>query len=129
MGSVEVNYANPLPLIYVKPNKTEIYTLKSVSNACGVGKASGSATITVNPYSEKQVYTFNLTNSTLCAGTDFYVSFSIQGTFSASNKFTIQLSDDIGNNFKNLETTGTLSPLKAKLPADLVPNIGYKLGQ
>ncbi len=126
-GSVEVNYANPLPLVYVTLNKTEIYTLKSVSNACGVGKASGSATITVNPYSEKQVYTFNLTNSTLCAGTDFYVSFSIQGTFSASNKFTIQLSDDVGNNFKNLETTGTLSPLKAKLPTGLLPNIGYKI--
>ncbi|MDR6562095.1 MULTISPECIES: T9SS type A sorting domain-containing protein [unclassified Arcicella] len=96
---------------------TQLLTIKSISNTCGVGVASGSASITVNPISEKQVnyidYRLNF-----CAGSDQDIYFSTKGTFTSNNKFTVQLSDNTGKNFKDLVTEGTSSPLKTKIPTD-----------
>ncbi len=52
--------------------------------------------------------------------------FTTNGRFPAINKFTVQISDASGGNFKNLETTGTTPPLTATLPADIQPGT-YKI--
>ena len=123
-GFVEFNNPYIQSSIYIYPSKTETYTLKSVRNACGLGKVSGSATITVNPLSNKQINIYDY-YSNFCAGSIFNVYFFTVGSFSASNKFTVQLSDATGSNFKNIETTGAESPLKVKIPLDLIPSAGY----
>ena len=119
-------YSNKnLAFLYVNLLKTETFTLKTISNSCGEGKVSGTATVTVNPASNKQVYVYDINNSTICAGSTINVNFSTLGTFSATNKFTVQLSDKTGKNFKDLETTGTTSPLKVKIPSDITSESGY----
>ncbi len=110
----------------VFPLTTQTYSIKSVSNVCGIGKASGSATITVNKPSAKQVILFN-NFSGFCLGSTISVDFSTFGDFSPNNKFTVQLSDISGKNFKNLETSGNGSPIKAKIPTDLTIGKGYYL--
>ncbi len=108
----------------VYPSKTETYTLKSVSNVCGEGKASGSGTVTVNPPSNKQIILYDYF-STFCSGSTFDVLFNTAGSIPANTKFTVQLSDSTGKNFKNLETIGNGSPLRAKVPAGLSTSTGY----
>ncbi|MDR6562096.1 MULTISPECIES: T9SS type A sorting domain-containing protein [unclassified Arcicella] len=124
-GSIDLYYFSSPRSIYVYPQITQTYTLKSVTNACGLGKADGSATITVNPASTKQVNLYSYV-SNYCEGSTTNVYFTTVGSFSASNKFTAQLSDNTGKNFKNLEAVenGT-SSLKVKIPSNLVLGSGY----
>ncbi|MET3125735.1 hypothetical protein ABID42_000837 [Arcicella rosea] len=105
-------------------NATETFTIKSISNICGEGKTTGSATIRVNPPSDKQVVYQSFLQS-ICRGSEPLIYFVTRGTFSANNTFTVQLSDKTGQNFKNLVTEGTQSPLKAKIPADASLGDGY----
>lgn len=128
-GSIVLSPSNSQPYIFLYPTKTETYTLKSVKNICGLGKVDGSATVTVNPPSNKQVNIYNTSSysNTFCMGSTVNVYFSTLGAFSVNNKFTVQLSDKNGANFKNLVTEGTESPLKVKIPTDLVPNTGFSM--
>ena len=48
-------YTSTNASIVVNPSKTTTYTISSVKNYCGVGKPSGSATITVLPKSDKRI--------------------------------------------------------------------------
>ncbi|MBB6002753.1 T9SS type A sorting domain-containing protein [Arcicella rosea] len=128
-GILEFNSYSTVPTIYLAPLKTETFTVKTVRNACGLGKVDGSATITVNPPSNKQVnFQEYFISSVICAGSTINVPFYTVGTFSANNKFTVQLSDNTGKNFKSLETVEKeKNILAAKLPSDLVPSMGYSI--
>ena len=126
IGNIDLYNSEVLNNIYVQPLTTQTYTIKSISNVCGTGKADGSATVTVNPPSTKQV---NISSylANLCQGSSNNVYFSTVGTFSATNKFIVQLSDITGKNFTDLETEGTTSPLKIKFPSNLALGTGYYL--
>lgn len=125
-GSVYLNAPSGLNTIFVAPLSTTTYTLKSVENACGVGKASGSATVTVNLPTDKQLNITNPYYSTkLCVGSTFDFYFETKGNFSAQNKFKVQISDNTGRNYKDLGSEGNTSPLKVKIPNDLPLDFGY----
>jgi Secretion system C-terminal sorting domain len=117
-------------LVLTQPiNTSKTFTLLSAQNACGVGKVSGSAKITVNPASVKQVNFDNyaLGSSYFCRGKEINVAFTTKGLFTANNKFVAQLSDNNGENYKDLVTTGTASPLKAIIPLITPVGGGYRL--
>ena len=105
-------------LIPVSPKINTTYTLNSIKNQCGVGKFVGSATVEVNPASDKQVNfdTQNFYFFALCTGSNVNIPFTTKGTFSATNVFTVQMSDAQGKNFKDIKTEGTKSPLIATIP-------------
>lgn len=127
-GSTSYNYAvNSINI--PAPLSTITYKLLSVKNACGIGKASGSATITINPSASKsiQIIDNSFAYSWTCTGTPIVVPFKTVGVFSSENKFTVQLSDDTGQNFRNLPTTGTTSPLKVIIPDSIKAGVGYKV--
>lgn len=115
----------------VQPTQTTTYQLTSVSNTCGIGQVSGSATITVNPPADRQINTRDVLlrsgSSGLCAGDTVQVSFESQGLFSATNRFTVQLSDSTGTRFADLSTVGTASPLRALVPASLPRGSFYRV--
>lgn len=115
-------------LVSVAPLKTTEYKLTSVSNSCGEGTAIGKAIIEVLPASANAVTISSIrtaNNTAFCTGKQLLVSYTTKGTFSASNKFTVQISDENGLNYKNLVTSGT-NPLTAELPADLVNSENYR---
>ena len=105
-------------LIPVSPKTTTTYTLNSIRNQCGIGKFTGSATVEVNAVSDKQVNfdTQNFYFFALCTGSNVNIPFTTKGTFSATNVFTVQMSDAQGKNFKDIKTEGTKSPLTATIP-------------
>lgn len=114
----------------VSPTKTTTYTLASVDNGCGEGKKSGSATVEVNPPSERTVTVTSWEpsdNSAFCLGDAILVHYAQKGSFSAGNKMTVQFSDTTGRNFKSVTTTGNASPLKASVPADFIPGKQYRM--
>ncbi len=115
--------------ILVKPAKTTTYTLSSVENICGIGKVTGSATITVNPLSNKNITSetdYN-PNFVLCPGRTYNLYFNFTGDFSTGNQFLGQISDKNGENFKNIITEGTKSPLKVTVPEDLTEGDNFRL--
>jgi hypothetical protein len=117
--------------VTVAPVVTSEYTLTSVYNQCGSGTFSGKAIVEVNPASERSV---NVTNwksvrslTALCAQDTIQVNFTFAGKFSGENKFTVQLSDSTGQNFRNIPTTGNSSPLIAVIPDTTPRGSGYRL--
>ncbi len=125
-GSFYLNSNWPSSIL-VFPNNTTTYTLKSINNVCGPGKIKGSATVTVNPYANKQVSLSNIlsTSTSYCRGAIVSIPFFSTGAYSAQNKFTVQISDSTGKNYQNLITEGNTSPLRAKIPMDLPLGHGY----
>ncbi len=101
--------------ILVQPPKTETFTISSIKNACGIGKATGSATVTVYPKTKKRIetigffrekysyYNFYLYN---CQGTKDSIDIDAFGIESGDvSKFKVALSDKDGNNYNLLKTT------------------------
>lgn len=86
--------------------------------------------MTVNAPSEREVavtgWGDNRFTTIACAGDSIKVYFMKKGSFSAENKFTVQISDTTGTNFKNLNTVGTTSPLVVHLPSDFKRGSGYR---
>lgn len=118
---------NKSSIVSVTPSATTTYTLKSVSNTCGIGAVSGQATITVNPPAERSVSTFNNFSSIICTDQSINISFQTQGSFSASNKFQVQLSDAKGENFKNITgAEGLKSPITFKISSDIQGGKNYR---
>lgn len=109
-------------VVKVSPKQTTTYSIVSASNACGTGKASGQATVTVNAPADRTINVTGINNlsyySTGCAGDSIRVNFSTTGAFSAQNRFTVQLSDPVGTTFTDIGS-GTRSPITAYLPANL----------
>jgi hypothetical protein len=116
----------------VSPTVTTIFQIASVSNVCGTGTITGaSATVTVNQPSSKTIdiigWTSTQGHNSFCVGDEISVEFDTTGTFSAGNKFQVQISDSTGRNFQNIPTLGDSSPLIATLPTNLLRTIGYRL--
>ncbi len=113
----------------VNPSSTTTYTIRSVENICGIGKASGSAIITVNPKSDKSITTLFVPNnkSFICSGTSYSLDFETKGVFSSTNKFTAQISDKSGENFKDIVSEGDKSPLKVTIPDNLEIGENYRI--
>lgn len=123
-GQGQVNY------IEVRPKQTTTYTITSVSNACGEGIKSGSAVVEVNPPSERNISILlvnSLSSSGICTGDTIAVEYRATGTFTAGNKFTVQISDTLGLTYRQIATLNNTSPLKAVLPTDLFSNRQYRI--
>ena len=114
--------------IEVRPNVTTTYTIKSAENVCGKGKISGSVTVIVNPVSDKTIISGTVGSSfpTLCLGSVRNIFFETKGTFSSGNKFSVQISDQNGENFKDIPSEGDKSPLKVTIPNDLLIGENYR---
>lgn len=114
---------NPLT-INVSPQTTTVYTLTSVSNACGTGTTSGSARVEITP----KVITQLPTSITICDESVFDLPFSQTGSFEAGVGFEAQLSDKEGNfNSPRIVGNGTQSPLKVTIPANVEIGGNYRL--
>lgn len=114
---------NPLT-ITVSPITTTIYTITSVSNACGVGTTTGNARVEITP----KVVTQLPSSTTLCDESVFDLPFTQTGSFEAGISFEAQLSDKEGN-FTNSRTvgSGTQSPIKITIPANAEIGGSYRL--
>ncbi|PSL23979.1 T9SS type A sorting domain-containing protein [Dyadobacter jiangsuensis] len=116
--------------INVSPTKTTTYTIASITNACGNGIATGSATVEVNPPSERTVTVTRIITKSgfnACTGDTIGVDYKTAGTFSAGNTFTVQISDSTGRNFRNITTIGNAKPIQAVVPGDLSPTAQYRI--
>ncbi len=71
------------------------------------------------------ITTTSVSPSTVCAGQTISVSFTTTNLPSAT--YVVQLSDLNGNNFANIPTTGSSSPLTATLPPSTPSGTGYKV--
>lgn len=114
----------------VAPKQTTTYTIASISNSCGEGVTSGSATVEVNPPSARSVTVTSLKSKTannFCSGDTILVGYKTTGAFSVGNVFTVQLSDSTGKNFHNITTIQGANPIQAVLPADLSAKAQYRL--
>lgn len=82
------------------------------------------------PYSQ-QIQTSNVPvtgDGTICTGATISVPFTTTGgVFDAGNQYIVQLSDASGENFVSLTTTGTASPLLARIPNGLSNADTYKI--
>lgn len=117
-------------IIRVTPSQTTTYTLVSAQNICGAGRVSGSATVEVNPPSDKTVSTTDWLTAnygSMCMGDTMSVYYTTKGNFTTGNVMTIQISDTTGRNFRNITTIGNSSPLRAPIPADLFIDKQYSI--
>ncbi len=117
----------------VAPTQTTTYTITSISNGCGKGTVTGSATVTVNPPAERMINTqFVSTKSGygyLCKGDTIFVSYETKGSFSATNQMSVQLSDSLGQQFTSLPTLSGKrdQELAGILPTTLKKGSGYRI--
>lgn len=74
-----------------------------------------------------KIVTNVLASNAFCPSGTIQVPFTKTGTYNANNQFIVQLSDASGQNFVNLTTTGSSSPLTATLPAALAGGSGYRV--
>lgn len=118
--------------VTVSPAATTTYSINAVSNACGAGSVTGSdALVTVNPTSAKTVEITSWSSTrfygAFCAGDEIKVEFKTTGNFSADNRFTLQISDSTGRNFRNIPTVVEPASLIAVIPSDLPRATGYRI--
>lgn len=115
--------SNPLTLS-VSPLTTTVYTVTSVSNACGTGTTNGSARVEVTP----KIATQMPTGVILCDESVFDLPFTVTGGFDTGIGFEAQLSDKEGN-FTTPRTvgSGSQSPLKITIPANAEIGGNYRL--
>lgn len=131
-GTVQYSAISP-GAIPVTVTGTKSFTVTKVSNQCGVGVVSGSATITLNAGSDKTIETNNiLVNkqviSKVCAGGNYVISYNTKGTFSTNAKFDVQISDKNGQNFKTVSSdivSSTPNTLSFSVPFDLPAGSDY----
>jgi hypothetical protein len=106
--------------IRVSPTTTTVYQVSEVSNSCGVGLPTSSATITV---AVPGVRTLPLSNSGVCAGSPITASYQTTGTFNTGNAFRLRIAPVVSGSagtFIDLpnQTAGT-GQVTATLPATL----------
>lgn len=120
-----VNYTSTDFSWYVSPKKSETYTITSVKNACGTGKGTGSATITVYPKTENRVETKGFLRSDgfhesyydyfneFCANHSDSLDVEIYGKSSSLDlgKLSIQLSEGEGAKYRTIPVSKYLEVL------------------
>ena len=111
--------------ITVSPKKTGTFKITQVSNLCGIGKSIGEPEIRVIPLIlNSLVSDLKPTN---CANSEVSVGYTIDGNPEKDNVYTVQLSDETGGNFKDINSIGLTSPLKIMLPKDLKASNRYRV--
>ncbi|WP_373511232.1 hypothetical protein [Persicitalea sp.] len=131
VAGISYNNLSQSPLlINLFPDNTTTYTIDSVTNACGRGTVSGSATVTIAAVPPVDtIATLNIAADTVCRDSEVQVSFTTNAFFNSANEFKVQLSDANGANFTDISTTSTPTPgsLSATIPANLPAGAGYRL--
>lgn len=119
---------NDLNYINLKPSTTTTYSIKSMSNTCGTGTISGTAKITINPVADRYISANQLNFIYKCGGQASSVAFNTRGSFSATNKFLLQISDANGDNFTTISgIEATSSPINFNLPTSIAAGKNYRL--
>ncbi len=114
--------------IPVSPAATTTYSIVSAKGSCGAAKFSGTATVTVNPPSAKTVRITGLNKiSPLCEKDTLLVHYSLTGTFSAGNQFTLQFYDSQGKLVNTLPAAGKESPVRIIIPAGFSITEPYRI--
>jgi hypothetical protein len=113
--------------MFVNYTKTTVLELKSVTNACGTEPAKGKFTVNVNPASLKTI-TSTLITEKVCKGSKIQVIPVVKGV-TATLKYRVQLSDEKGENFKDIptETIPNSTSLYAIIPENIVEGVNYRL--
>jgi GEVED domain/Pregnancy-associated plasma protein-A len=128
-GTAITNTSNNPYTLSVSPTTTTTYSLASVSNTCGNGTVSGSATVNVTPLAAQNSINISSPNfgTEVCIGSQFSLSYTLNGTYNVGNAFTIQLSDNTGGNFTNLSTNINNNTLIASIPVNATIGSGYRV--
>lgn len=116
--------------VTVAPSVTTNYTITALTNVCGSGTATGSATVEVNPASSRSITVTGVQDfkqNATCAGDTILVTYKSTGIFTAANKMTVQISDANGKNFVNLVTINNTNPLRAILPSGIAEGSLYRV--
>lgn len=117
--SNDSSYTTPNFSISVSPKKTETFTISSVKNACGIGKSTGSAIVTVYPITDNRLETrgFLRTHSLYERYYDYFNEFCANHSDSLDieiygkgndldlSKLAIQLSDGEGANYRTISVS------------------------
>lgn len=117
-------YSSSSSNIIISPLKTETFSISSIKSVCGVGKASGSATITVLPKSDQRIetigyprlkgdyyhnenYIYYDNSYTFCAGSKDSLDIKVYGANLKTDfsKYLVLLSDNGGKNYIALKTS------------------------
>ena len=81
-GSADYRFAYP-----VSPKQTTTYRVQSFSTGCGSGPATGTFTVQMGP----GLKISSPDNLTACAGTDWSVPVTVQGTIPAANQLSVRI--------------------------------------
>lgn len=102
------------------------YRISDIANSCGVGEASGSITVKLLS-NANQTLRIASVPAVLCAGQTATIRMSKTGSYGSNNRFTVQLSDSTGSQFKSLPTTGNAESLTVVIPTDISSGADYRL--
>lgn len=111
--------------VTVFPKKTDLFKVGSITNACGTGTSKGEQEIKVIPLVLNSILTKQKAN--FCANEEVTLKYAIDGNPEKDNVYSVQLSDEKGQNFKNLTTVIADSLLKVTLPKETKLGNGYRL--
>lgn len=117
--------------IEVKANKTRTYTISSVSNSCGVGKATGSIQVEVKEplLSVGKVVGFTSAplKTALCDGDSVSVAYSVVGP-NIERTYSVELSDKNGSfDTPTVLGNGNANPLRMLFPTLLPEGDQYRI--
>ncbi|NID10614.1 T9SS type A sorting domain-containing protein [Fibrivirga algicola] len=117
----DVSQANLL----LYPNQTKTYELASVTNRCGTGRATGTASATVR---SAGLLVTRLSTTEPCAGQPLDIFFSTDRPIPANTMFKVDLQPlSPQATAYTLSATGSTSPLRVQLPAGIAQTGAYQL--
>ena len=97
------------------------------ADACSAMSWGETIDFTLNVLGPLSVKAGAIAKTSYCPNTQITVPFTVDGAATTSTQYTIQLSDNQGNNFKNLTTTVSGTNLNATIPAGTAAGSGYKI--
>ncbi|MCA0365564.1 MAG: T9SS type A sorting domain-containing protein [Bacteroidetes bacterium] len=128
-GTVQFLSVSNSYLIPVSPKFSTNYSINKLINSCGTSKSDNQVTITVNDPQPLLITTTNVqpVAGKICAGKSIMVNFSTSPSLNGNEVFTVQISDKNGDNFINVPTKGSTSPITADLPSSLLQGEYYRV--
>jgi hypothetical protein len=120
----KITISDTVGTITIFPKKSGVFKIVSVSNACGVGTVKGSPEFKIDPLILKS--SLSSSKVTYCANEEVAVKYTIDGDPEKDNIYTVQLSDEKGENFKSVSTIGTDNVLKVTLPKETKAGNKYR---